>query len=96
MILKGDIDSKHKGGMLTQWLKGSLYMLHMDVDDVWLPGRYRNLVNARSLLCYWAVRELSVSMASMARRLDISAVAVSKSVIRGSTLVKENGYRLFD
>lgn len=71
-------------------------LLQMEVDEVWSPGRYQRLVAARSLLCYWAARELGVSMASLARRLNISSVAVSKSVLRGAALVKENNYTLID
>ena len=71
-------------------------LLQMDVEEVWQPGRYRRLVTARSLLCYWAVRDLGVSMASLAKRLGISSVAVSKSVARGDALVKKNKYTLID
>ena len=71
-------------------------VLQMDVAEVWLPGKYRRLVTARSLLCYWAVRELGISMSSLAKRLCISSVAVSKSVARGAALVKENKYTLID
>ena len=35
----------------------------MPVDDLWLEGRYKKLVTARSLFCFWAVRELGISMA---------------------------------
>ena len=69
-------------------------VLQMDVEEVWLPGKYRRLVTARSLLFYWAVRELGNSMAFLAERLCISSVAVSKSVVRGAALVKENKYTL--
>ncbi len=55
-------------------------LLAMPVEDVWREGKFKHLVKARRLLCFWAVRELGVSMASMARRLNISTVAVSKSV----------------
>ena len=71
-------------------------LLEVAPEDVWSPGRYKRLVMARSLLCYWAVRKLNVSMASMARRLGISTVAVSKSVRRGATAVKENNYQLIE
>ena len=27
------------------------------VEDVWAAGKQQHIVNARSLLCYWAVRE---------------------------------------
>ena len=65
------------------------------MQQVWQPGKYQHLVTARSLLCYWAVRELGVTMVSLAQRLGISTVAVSKSVQRGARIVQENGYELF-
>lgn len=69
-------------------------LLEMEPEEVWAPGRYRQQVLARSLLCYWAVRKLNISMASMARRLGMSAVAVSKSVRRGAAVVELNDYHL--
>jgi putative transposase len=69
-------------------------LLNMPVEELWREGRYRRLVIARSLLCFWAVRELGVSMASLARKLSISTVAVSKSVQRGAEIVKKEGYQL--
>ena len=47
-----------------------------------LPEGYRHIVEARSLLCYWAVRELGITMSSLARKLNVSVPAVSKSAIR--------------
>lgn len=67
-------------------------LLDMDVADVGSPGKYRHIVRARSLLCYWAVRELGISMASLSERLGLSPSAVAKSVVRGERLVKENHY----
>ena len=69
-------------------------LLNMTVDDIWLPGRTKGLVKARSLVCYWAVRDLGESMASMARRFNISAVAVGKAVQRGAGIAKEEGFEL--
>jgi REP-associated tyrosine transposase len=69
-------------------------LMEMPVEDLWLEGRYKRLVTARSLLCFWAARELGVSMASLARKLGISTVAVSKSVKRGAEIVKRRGYKL--
>ncbi len=67
-------------------------LLDMDVSEVWSSGKYRHIVRARSLLCYWSVRELGVSMASLAERLKLSPAAVTQSVVRGERLVKENHY----
>ena len=67
-------------------------LLDMEVSEVWSAGKYRHIVKARSLLCYWAARELGVSMASIAKILNLSPAAVTQSVERGERLVKENNY----
>ncbi len=72
------------------------HILNMDVQEVWQPGKFKRLVAARSLLCFWAVRELGESMTAMARRLGVSTVAVSKSVERGERIANEMGYSLFE
>ena len=66
----------------------------MPVEEIWKEGRYRRLVGARSLLCFWAVRELGISMTSLAHKLNISTMAVSKSVARGAELAEKEGYKL--
>ena len=42
----------------------------------------------RSLWCYWAVRELGVSMSSLARKLGISIPSVGESVSRGRRIAE--------
>jgi REP element-mobilizing transposase RayT len=71
-------------------------LLEMDIAEVWASGRYHHIVRARSLLCYWAVRELGTSMALLSKMLNISIPAVSKSVVRGEKLVKDMNYKLVD
>jgi REP element-mobilizing transposase RayT len=69
-------------------------LLDMSPGDVWAQGKYSKIVNARSMLCFWAVRELGVSMSSLARRLKISPRAVSKSVLRGEKIIDQHKYSL--
>jgi len=69
-------------------------VLDIKMEEVWAKGRYRRIVEARSLLCYWAVRELGVSMSSLAVRLGISIPAISGSVTRGQMIAKEKGISL--
>jgi REP element-mobilizing transposase RayT len=69
-------------------------VMNITLEKVWSTGRQRTTVEARSLFCYWAVRELGVSMSEMARRLNISPPAVSKAVARGAGLAKANQYVL--
>jgi predicted DNA-binding protein YlxM (UPF0122 family) len=53
-------------------------------------------VKAKSLLRYWAVRDLGIGMAQIARRLNFSLAGVSQSVKRGETIVQQKGYNLID
>jgi chromosomal replication initiation ATPase DnaA len=47
-------------------------VLSVKPEEVWAEGKYRRVVEARSLLCYWAVRQLGVPMSSPAHKLEIS------------------------
>ncbi len=62
--------------------------------DVRAAGKQQHIVNARSLFCFWAVRELGETMASLARNLGLSIPAISKSVVRGRQIAESNGFRL--
>ena len=50
----------------------------------------------RSLFCYWAAKELEVSLTELSRRIGISVPAVGYSVERGSIIAKENNYKLIE
>ncbi len=52
-------------------------------------SRLRSVVRARSVLCYWAVKELGMSGAQAARWLGIGQPAVQRSVLRGGKIVRE-------
>jgi putative transposase len=67
-------------------------LLDIQVNQVWQSGKSRLQVKARSLLCFWAVRELGLTMTAMSRRLGVSVPAVSKSVVRGGKIAEKNGY----
>ncbi len=62
--------------------------------EIRAQGKQRRRVEARSILCFWAVRELGVDMSSLARRLGLSVPAVSKSVQRGGQVVHKKGLSL--
>lgn len=71
-------------------------LLKVSCERVWGKGKYRQTVKARSLLCYWAVRELGISATELARRIGISQPAISQSVKRGEIIAKENGFELMN
>jgi hypothetical protein len=64
-------------------------VLGVKPEDVWAKGKYKRIVEPRSLLCYWAVRELGVSMSLLSRKLGISIPSVSESVTRGQRIAEE-------
>jgi REP element-mobilizing transposase RayT len=68
--------------------------MEIDASEIWKSGKSRSRVAARSLFCFWAVRELGISMSKLSRRLSLSLTGVSQSVIRGEKIAETNGYKL--
>jgi putative transposase len=69
-------------------------VLDIDSEKVWRKGKHPKTVRARSLLCFWAAREVGITMRELAVKLGLTPPAVSISVRRGEELVREFGYRL--
>ena len=88
--------TKAKGLDLEKVVERVSEVMGVEKEEVWAAGKYQRIVAARSLLCYWAVRELGISMAEMARRLNISSPAVTQSVKRGEEIIRKNGYKLVE
>jgi REP element-mobilizing transposase RayT len=57
-------------------------------------GRYRPVVQARRLFCTWAVHDLGMSGAALAKELGITPAAVSMAVRQGNWLIEERGWTL--
>ncbi len=71
-------------------------LLGVKCEQVWKKGKHPQTVKARSLLCYWSVRELGISTIKLAKRIGISQPAISQSVKRGEAIAKEFGWELID
>lgn len=63
-------------------------------DQLLAKGRYPKVVQARSLLCYWAVRELGVTATELAKQMGMTQPAISISVQRGEKIAKEKEFSL--
>jgi hypothetical protein len=59
-------------------------------------GNNNTSVNARRLFCFWAVRKLGETMASLARNLGLSITAISKPVIRGQKIAESKELNLIE
>ena len=68
----------------------------MEKHEVFSKGRQRRKVKAKSLLCFWAVREAGVSLRDLAGQLEMSAPGVGFAVERGEAIATRNGYKLIE
>ena len=82
------------------WLKAQGYdidrvvekvaeVFEIEPEEIWKPGNQPLRVKARSLVCYWAVRELGMSGTSVGKLLGIGQPAVSRAVVRGEKLTQD-------
>ncbi len=60
-------------------------------EELWGSGKHARMVPARSVFCYWAVRELGMRETEIARKLKITQPGVSISVRRGEQIAREKG-----
>ena len=71
-------------------------ILNLKPSDIWAQGKERYRVQARSLLCFWASRELKISQTELGRRFKLTPAAISLCVKRGENLARNCGYSLFE
>ncbi len=69
-------------------------LLNVKPKDIFSHRKHPESVKARSVFCYWAVKELHESATALARKLGVSQPAVSISVKRGARIVSDMGLRL--
>jgi putative transposase len=65
-------------------------------EEVLRNIKQRRRVKAKSLLCYWAVNELEMTGAAVARRLKMTKSAVSRAVGRGEKITADMKLKLFE
>lgn len=68
----------------------------MDItpEDVTAYDKSPQTVQARSLLCFWAHRKRGMSTVQIARLLNMSQPAISRSSRRGEKIARENQFEL--
>ncbi len=66
----------------------------MKPKEIFQPGKQPTRVKARSLLCYWAARELGFTMTELAQRFKMSQPATSMSAQRGERIAAKMGLSL--
>ncbi len=69
---------------------------NIDPDEVMRKGRQKPRVDAKGLLCYWAARELKMSLTDLARQLDMTVSGVGYAVQRVESIALRYNYRLLE
>jgi putative transposase len=83
-----------KGVDLKTWARGVADFFDLSAEKLFSPGRYPAVVQARSVLCYLAVRELGVTATELARQMGLSQPAISMSVKRGEAIAREKQMKI--
>jgi putative transposase len=71
-------------------------VLNIEPKEVCVAGKQHQHVQARSLLCFWAVREIGMTETALAKILQVTQPAIAQSVSRGERLAAENRWQLQD
>jgi REP element-mobilizing transposase RayT len=69
-------------------------LLGLESEDVLCSGKGPKTVKARRLLCFWANRELGMTTVEIAKRLNLSQSAVSRSSLRGEKIARDSQFQL--
>jgi len=85
---------KTQGYDFEKVVKRVAMQLGVKPEQVCTSGKHPLTVKARSLLCYWAVRELGFTATEVSRRIGISQPSVSISVKRGEKIASSENLKL--
>jgi putative transposase len=85
---------KSEGMDLERILGRAAELLDVPIGEIQSGARHPKVVEARSLVSYWAVRELGLPGTEVARRLGVTQPAVSQAVRRGARIVEEKHFGL--
>jgi len=89
-----EYELKSMGYDLEKLEKKVTKIYQIDSEELYSKGRHRIRSEARSLLFYWAVRELGINGTLLAKRFGMSQPGVVYAVNRGEKIVKEKKYDL--
>lgn len=87
---------KSRGYDLQKVIDKVAGLYQIEPAHIFSRNRRKDRVEARSLLFYWANRELGISLTDLARRFGMSPTGIGYAVERGERVVKEKGYQLIE
>ena len=87
---------RSQGYNLDRVLKKVSEVFNIKPTEIRKPGNQPLRVKARSLVCFWAVRELRMSGTKVGKFLKLTQSSVSRAVRRGEKLVEELNLTLIE
>jgi len=69
-------------------------LFNMTAREILEPSKKPQRVRARSLVCFWALRELGLVGTEVGRQMGLVQSAVSKAVERGAELAAAHDFRI--
>ena len=85
---------RRRGYTLQRVAKRVARICEIEERAIFGRGRQQDQVRARDLFCFWAVRELGISMTEVAKSVRMTPPGVGYAVRRGEALARERRYRL--
>ncbi len=73
-----------------------LELYQIEKEALYSKSRQKVRAEARSVFCYWAVRELGLEGTRMAKRLNMSQPGVVYAVKKGEKIVKTNNLQMIE
>jgi putative transposase len=81
---------KHRGHTLDAVAETISRLYNINREDILSKGRQSPCVEARSVLCHIAKRDLGISLADLARRLGMTVSAIGYAATRGKAIAQES------
>ena len=83
-----------KGMDIEKLARSVAKIYELEPSQVLSSVRYRKVVEAHSLFCYWSVKQIGVTETALAKRSGLTQPTVSISVKRGEQIAREKGLKL--
>jgi len=87
---------KRRGYNLDTLAQRVAELYQIDNEELYSKSRQTIRAEARSVFCYWAVRELGVEGTQVAKRLQMSQPGVAYAVRRGERIVKGKAMQMME
>jgi len=85
---------KSRGYTIESLEQRLLDLYKIEKEDLYSKSRQKVRAEARSVFCYWGVRELGLEGTRIAKRLHMSQPGVAYAVRKGEKIVKDNDFQM--